>query len=141
MSVKLLMNDNAEKKMWIGWIPQDIDGTGFGISKEEEMAEEFNIEVMNFGIMNQSLVEVNKDIVGKYSINIPEGGFFAAVVPKNHVVTFDDGFGGKVVFSNSFGEFIQNGMPLKDLIDNKQFFLYGIMFNTGGDFTFYVDAV
>ena len=141
MAVKLLMNNIAGRKIWIGWIPQDLDGTGMGITKEEEMAEEFDMEVMNFGIMNQSLIEVNEDIIGEYPIYIPEGGYFAAVVPKNYSVTFDDGFGGKVTFSEGFGEFIQNGMPLKELIDNKQFFLYGIMFNTGGNFTFYVDAV
>ena len=39
MSVKLLMNNIADSKIWIGWIPQDLDGTGMGITTEEEMAE------------------------------------------------------------------------------------------------------
>ena len=42
MSIKLLMNNIADSKIWIGWIPQDLEGTGMGITREEEMAEEFN---------------------------------------------------------------------------------------------------
>ena len=53
MSVKLLMN-NIAAKIWIGWIPQDLDGTGMGITKEEEMAEGFNKTVMDFGIAKGS---------------------------------------------------------------------------------------
>ena len=69
MSVKLLMN-NIASKIWIGWIPQDLDGTGIGITKEEEMAEGFNKKVMNFGIANGSLMEMDAQVIGKYSLGI-----------------------------------------------------------------------
>jgi hypothetical protein len=145
MSVKLLMNNIADSKIWIGWIPQDLEGTGIGITREEEMAEEFNEEVMNFGIANGSLVEMDSQVLDKYSLGIvPEGGYCCVVAPKGYAVTFDNGFGGKITLTEAIGvngDFIQDGMPLKELIDGVQYYLFGIMFNTYGEFFFYVDTI
>lgn len=145
MSVKLLMNNITNYKMWIGWIPQDLDGTGLGITKEEEMAEGFNEAVMNFGIANGSLTEMESQVLNKYSLGIvPEGGYCCAVVPKGYRVTFDNGFGGKITLTEANGvngDFVQDGMPLTELIEGVQYYLFGIMFNTYGEFFFYVDAI
>lgn len=145
MSVKLLMNNIANSKIWIGWIPQDLDGTGMGITTEEEMAEGFNKKVMNFGIANGSLIEMDAQVIDKHSLGIvPEGGYCCVVAPEGYRATFDNGFGGKVTLTEAIGvngDFIQDGMPLTELINGVQYYLFGIMFNTDGQYFFYVDAI
>lgn len=145
MSVKLLMNNIANSKIWIGWIPQDLDGTGMGITTEEEMAEGFNKKVMNFGIANGSLMEMDAQVIDKHSLGIvPEGGYCCVVAPEGYRATFDNGFGGKVTLTEAIGangDFIQDGMPLTELINGVQYYLFGIMFNTHGEYFFYVDAI
>lgn len=147
MSVKLLLNNVAQEKtptMWIGWIPQDLDGTGIGITKEEEMGEEFGTTVMNFGLVSGTLQEMEVQELVKYPLNLPEAVFMCAILPKGYAAYFDNGFGDKVTFSQADGingDYVQNGMLIKEQINNQEYYLYGIMFNTNATFYFYVEAV
>lgn len=139
---------NEQPKMWIGWIPFDQEaydnGTEptMGYSDPDHVNENMTMDIIQFGIDNGTVEEMEPQVLDKYKVGkVDDAGFVFCVVPKesNLVVTFDDGFGTKIPFEDNNWQVPQNDLELVNQIDDITYCLTGGMVNIAGTWYLYVD--
>lgn len=154
MSVKLLLNNVAQplkKRMWIGYIPMDSgllaggDPAGDGITDPVQLTQEvFDFSIMKYGIDGNALIEMDPQAFHTYDVYVPDGGFTCVILPEGWKATFDNGNGGELTFTEGNGlngEYAQDGMMIKELVNGVQYYMYGIMFNVEGTHKLHVSAI
>ena len=154
MSVKLLLNNIAQepkKRMWIGYIPMDSgalaggDPVGDGVYDPVQLTQEgFDFSIMEYGINANTLIEMDPQEFHTYDVFVPESGYTCIVLPEGWNATFDNGQGGEITFAEADGvngEFAQDGMMIKELINGVQYYGYGLMFNVGGTIKLHVNVI
>ena len=138
----------GEPKMWIGWIPFDMEAfenesaPTMGYSSPDHVNENMTMDILQFGINNGTVVEMEPQTLSKYSVpDIEDAGYIICVVPKesNYVVTVDNGFGTKVPFEDNAWQVPQNDLELVNKIDGITYCMFGGMVNIPSSWFLYVD--
>ena len=134
--------------MWIGWVPFDQEaydnGTEptMGYSDPNHVNENMTMDIIQFGIDNGTVEEMEPQVLDKYKVGrVDDAGFVFCIVPKesNLIVTFDDGFGTKISFQDNNWQVPQNDLELVNKIDDVSYCLTGGMVNIPGTWFLYVD--
>lgn len=142
--------DTGTPRMWIGWIPFDQAAyeieyrydeatntnipTGIeaenqiGYDCESEVGSGMDMTVIQYGINNGSIIEMDPQTLNRYDVGlIEEAGYVCCVYPKssNYVVTLDNGNNGKVPFDENSFQLPQNGLELSNQINNVTYCMTG----------------
>ena len=132
----------GEPRMWVGWIPYDATGRA-GFNTPEQIGAGMTKSVIQFGLDNRSLIEMDPTTLGKTSTGIvAEAGFICVIYPasSNYTVSLDNGIGGKIQFEdNVTGLFSQNGLSITQQINGISYRVSGTYATISGERFIYVD--
>ena len=145
MSRKLLLNNvkqhiEPDKFFWIGILPYDESGTsGWGDFDRDIL--NFNEDFLKAALDTEIMVEfAEEEVPGSFTITLNEADYFIAIAPENYEIMIDNGNGTPTPFTNDNGELPINAEPVKELIGDVQYYMYGFMSLMSGERTIYVFA-
>lgn len=153
-------SSSTTEKMYFGWIPFDqeafnkeqageVVATKTGFTTTDEIGANMTMTVIQYGLDNKSLTELDAQTLGKTSTGafnpearvVPEAAYVCVIYPKskNYVVTMDNGVGDKVIFEDKYGAYAQNGLELTNKINGITYCQSGLYMSSAGEVNLYVD--
>lgn len=131
----------AVAKMWIGYLPYDPAGI-VGIDSLDVIGAGLTKKYIDGAVQGGTLKEVNVSTYGKTSVGLaPESAYVCCIYPanKNYTVTIDNGFGGKEVISDKYGDYPVNGQLLAEQVDGVQYKVSGFLATMSAERFLYVN--
>ena len=131
-------------KMWYGCIPCDESGIT-GWNDPSQVMENLTQSIIQFGLDAGTLVEAEPEAIGKISLNVNEGDWICAILPKdsNLVAYMDNGAGQQVTFEKMEAAatgFFADGLEIIQPINDIYYVMYGMPdSNGGGNYIMYIN--
>ena len=137
------VEDTGEPRLWYGYIPYDENGVN-GFSEVDHINENMTMDIIQFGLDAEKLIETDPVAVGKIQLFAPDNAFLCVIMPteSNLVARMDNGIGGKILYSEFDKEsgLSWDDKVLVNKIKGNEYRVSGFYVTTGGgNFIMYVD--